>query len=78
MIDDHVEFNFHKASEGVTGGTLLIDPAKISLRDAGRLLLTVLLQLRDSGPHTVRIGADAGFVRINIAPAVFRPKESLN
>jgi hypothetical protein len=73
MID-----KFPKAPEGVTGATIHIDPAKVPLKDAGWCLLTQLLELRDSGPHTVRIGADADFVRINIAPAVFRPKESLN
>lgn len=75
MIDDHVEFNFPKAPEGITGATLRVDPDKVTLKETGWYLLTTLLKLRDSGPHTVRIGADSG---INIAPAVFRPKESLN
>lgn len=75
MIDD---LDFPKAPEGVTGATLRVDPDKVTLKETGWYLLTTLLKLRDSAPHTVRIGADAGFVCINIAPAVFRQKESMN
>ncbi len=73
MIDE-----FPKAPDGVISAKLYINPDKLSLQATGHYLLATLLKLRDSGPHTVRIDADNGLVCINIAPAVFRQKESMN